>query len=187
MKKEHCFAFDGTILEYPYEYTREIEFINKNIGGINDDKHSNLSFFTEKYSAIMLKMDIEGGEYPWLLHMDETGLDKFKQIVIEFHGITDHGWGCVYSDKVKCLEKLSRTHYLVHAHGNNHGPVVNKNPHVIELTYVNKKQFANVPVLNTQKLPIQNIDFPNKAECEDIDLQFQPFVNKSFYLWNVFS
>jgi hypothetical protein len=122
-------------------------------------------------------MDIEGGEYPWLLSLNEELLHNFKQIVIEFHGITNDGWNAVYYDKVKCLEKLAKTHYIVHAHGNNHGPVVNNFPDVIELTYVNKKYFESEPTLNTKPLPIPELDFPNKLNNKDIDLNFYPFVN----------
>lgn len=126
-------------------------------------------------------MDIEGGEYPWLLQIDENQLNKFKQIVIEFHGITTDRWhwGHNYNDKVKCLEKLSKTHYIVHAHGNNNAPVSNNIPNVIELTYVNKNYFNLVPELNMQSLPIDNLDFPNKSCKNDIKLNFYPFVKQS--------
>ena len=40
-------------------------------------------------------MDIEGGEYPWLLSIDSNKLNKIKQIVIEFHGITNNSWGVI--------------------------------------------------------------------------------------------
>ena len=90
-----------------------------------------MSFLTNNYNNIFLKMDIEGGEYPWLLQIDENSLNKFIQIVIEFHGITNDSWHCNYNDKIKCLEKLSKTHYIVHAHGNNYGPVINNIPDVI--------------------------------------------------------
>ena len=53
-----------------------------------------------KYNDIFLKIDIEGGEYPWLLTIDELQLTKFKQIIIEFHGITNDGWKCKYEDKI---------------------------------------------------------------------------------------
>lgn len=122
-------------------------------------------------------MDIEGGEYKWLLKIDEIQLNKFKQIVIEFHGITNNGWNCNYNDKIKCIEKLSKTHYIVHAHGNNYAKVVNKMPDVIELTYVNKNYFKVTPELNTQSLPIINLDFPNNNTLNDIDLNFYPFKN----------
>jgi hypothetical protein len=181
MDKTNCFGFDGTIHDYPYEYTREISFIKKNINHYNDDENTNLSFLTEQYNNIFLKMDIEGGEYPWLLYTSESQLNKFKQIVIEFHGITNDGWGCNYKEKVKCLEKLANTHYIVHAHGNNWGPVVNNIPNVIELTYINKNYFNSVPELNTQSLPIMNVDFSNYSAKPDINLNFYPFV-KSIHL-----
>ena len=124
-------------------------------------------------------MDIEGGEYPWLLNINESQLSKFKQIVIEFHGITNDGWNCRYDDKVKCLEKLSKTHYIVHAHGNNNSPLVNNIPDVIELTYINKNYFTSVPELNTTPLPMINLDFTNNERCLDINLNFYPFVKKN--------
>jgi hypothetical protein len=177
MNEYNCFGFDGTIYNYPYNYTNKISFIRKNINSFNDDKNTNLSYLTNKYNNIFLKMDIEGGEYPWLLQIDETQLNKFKQIIIEFHGITNNGWNCNYNDKVKCLEKLSKTHYIIHAHGNNFGHTFNNIPDVIELTYVNKQYFNSVPGLNIQSLPIANLDFPNNTSNQDINLNFYPFVN----------
>jgi len=179
MNEYNSFGFDGTINNYPYNYTNKISYIKKNIYSFNNDTNSNLSFLTNKYNNIFLKMDIEGGEYPWLLQIDETQLNKFKQIVIEFHGITNDGWNCTYNDKIKCLEKLSKTHYIIHAHGNNYGPVVNNIPDVIELTYINKNYFNSVPKLNTQSLPIDNLDFPNNTSFDDINLNFYPFVKSS--------
>ena len=176
MNEYNCFGFDRTINSYPYKYTNKISFIKKNINSFNDDNNSNLSFLIDKYSNIFLKMDIEGGEYPWLLSLEESQLSKFKQIVIEFHGITNDGWRTNYNDKVKCLEKLSKTHYIVHAHGNNYAQVVNNIPDVIELTYINKNYFNSVPELNTQTLPLENLDFSNKPNNLDINLNFYPFV-----------
>jgi hypothetical protein len=176
MNEYNSFGFDGTINNYPYEYTKKINFIKKNISGFNDDNNSNLSILMNTYKNIFLKMDVEGGEYPWLLSIDdEQLLNNFKQIVIEFHGITNDGWGCSYSDKIKCLDKLSKTHYIIHAHPNNNGPVVNNIPDVIELTYVNKKYFDSIPGLNTWPLPIPKLDCPNDLNLDDINLKFPPF------------
>ena len=175
MNEYNSFGFDGTINSYPYHYTNNISFIKKNIYCFSDNNNSDLSYLINKYNNIFLKMDIEGGEYNWLLSIDESKLSKFKQIVIEFHGITDNSWGCHYDNKIKCLEKLSNTHYIIHAHGNNYGKVVNNIPDVIELTYVNKKYFDSVPELNTQSLPIHDLDFPNNLRANDISLNFYPF------------
>jgi hypothetical protein len=178
MNESNCFAFDGTITAYPHEYTNDIAFIHKNIGSVNDDSTSNLTYYTKKYKNIFLKMDIEGAEYPWILSLDKEDLDSFKQIVIELHGITDNGWHSSYAEKVTCLQKLSTTHYLIHAHGNNHAPVVNSIPDVIELTYVNKRYFSSIPPLNTRPLPQPALDFPNSSENPvDISLCVYPFVH----------
>ena len=171
MNEYNSFGFDGN------EYTNKISFIKKNINSFNDINNTNLHELIDKYNNIFLKMDIEGGEYPWLLPIDSNKLNKIKQIVIEFHGITNNSWGCNYNDKVKCLEKLSNTHYIIHAHGNNYGPVVNNIPDVIELTYVNKNYFNSTPELNTLPLPIVNLDYPNNSNITDINLNFIPFVN----------
>ena len=61
INKINSYGFDGTIYNYPYHYTQNIQFIKKNINNFNDDNNSNLSFLTEKYSNIFLKIDIEGG------------------------------------------------------------------------------------------------------------------------------
>lgn len=175
MNKSNSFAFDGTISNYPYHYTNKITFFKKNIDTYNDDTHTDLSFLTDQYSNIFLKMDIEGGEYPWILSMAEEQLQKCAQIVIELHGITDDSYGSPYSDKVKCLEKLASTHYLIHAHANNYGAVVNGFPDVIELSYVNKRFFQSAPAANTQPLPIANLDYPNYNKVPDVDLNFYPF------------
>jgi len=177
MNEYNSFGFDGTIQNYPYNYTNKISFIKKNINSFNDNNNTNLSYLISKFNNIFLKMDIEGGEYPWLLSIDEEELQKFKQIVIEFHGIMDNEWNCSYIDKVKCLQKLSKTHYIIHAHGNNWGGVTNSIPNVIELTYVNKKYFNDTPELNKTPMPIINLDFPNNSRFYDINLNFYPFVN----------
>ena len=180
MTKYNSYAFDGTINNYPYQYTRDITFMKKNINSYFDDKNANLQFLMSKYNNIFLKMDIEGGEYPWLLSLTDEKLNSFKQIVLEIHGINDNSWGSSYEDKVTCLKKLANTHYLVHAHGNNHAKLTGNIPNVIELTYVRKNLFPNNLELNKNKLPDELLDFP----CDylvpsnpEVDLNFPPFVN----------
>ena len=111
------------------------------------------------------------------MNISESQLQNVKQLVIEFHGITDNNWGCTYDNKIKCLEKLSKTHYIIHAHGNNNAHVVKNIPDVIELTYVNKKYFDSIPELNRISLPIDNLDYPNVSRKKDISLNVYPFVH----------
>jgi len=170
------FAFDGTINNYPSNYSSTINFINKNINGHNIENNTNLINESFPYNNIFMKMDIEGGEYSWISQISENVLYKFKQIVIEFHGINDNSWNIDLNTKIICLNKLNKTHYIIHAHGNNHSTIKNNIPDVLELTFVRKDYFPYKPDLNSTKLPITNIDFPNKC-FPDYNLNFYPFVN----------
>lgn len=176
--KARNFAFDGTISDYPWNYTTEIQYIRKSIGGNETETHTNLHDLIDKHRLIFLKMDIEGGEYEWFDSLTESQLSKFAQIVIEFHGITSDSWGRSYADKVRTLEKLSHTHYIIHSHGNNHRNAVNRIPDVIELTYVNKNLFSTPLSLNRSELPDPALDRPNYPGRPDHYLGFYPFVYK---------
>jgi hypothetical protein len=120
-------------------------------------------------------MDIEHYEYVWTSILSEIHLKKLKQIVIEFHGLDN-----LDENKIKCFEKLNNTHYLIHAHRNNHEYVINNYiPNVIELTFINKNEFSFIPPLNTMPLPFPELDFPNAIDKIDIDLNIAPFVFKN--------
>jgi hypothetical protein len=175
MNKYNSYAFDGTINNYPYNYTKNITFIKKNISDILNDQYANLSFLMNRYNDIFLKMDIESCEYKWLLSLSNDNLNKFKQIVIEFHGINDDSWNCELNNKIICFNKLSYTHYPVHVHGNNYGTTTNNIPDTIEVTYI-RKDIINDPVLNKITFPIPNLDFPNDSTKLDYVLCDTPFV-----------
>ena len=178
MNKSQCYAFDGTIEDYPYNYTTDITFVKKNIGSEQTDRKTNLKEYNANFKDIFLKMDVEGGEYPWLESLSETDLLHYKQIVIEFHGINDDSWGSRYHTKLNCLRKLASTHYLIHAHGNNCAGLQHVLdvvvPSVIELTYI-RKDVLNAPKVNTTLLPIDNVDFPNNSTVLEISLNHPPF------------
>jgi hypothetical protein len=114
MNVNNSFGFDGTVENMPQNLINKMTFIKKNIGYINDDKTTNLDYLFEKYSNIFVKMDIEGGEWSWLIFMDETRLSKISQLVIEIHGITNTSWhgmtvnsfNCSYDEKLSCLKKI---------------------------------------------------------------------------------
>jgi hypothetical protein len=179
MNCTNSFAFDGTIRKYPTQYTKNITFYKRNISTYKDSENSTLEYFIDKYNDIFLKIDIEGGEYPWLNILTLEQLSKFKQIVIEFHGINNDTFNIKLEDKIKCFEKLSETHYPIHAHGNNCGELTNRIPNTIEITYLRKNLFTSIPLLNEKKFPHENLDFPNNPNYPDLILDYFPFINNS--------
>ncbi len=168
------YAFDGSIDKYPDNFTNEIQFYKKYISDKNDENNTNMDDLINKYNNIFLKMDIEGGEYPWLLYVDENKLNKFKQIIMELHDLNNPS---MTETITTCLKKLSNTHYIIHAHANNCCGIQNNMPNLVELTFVHKKVFTIKPELNTTPLPIKNLDFKNVSYNNEIDLNFYPFTN----------
>lgn len=189
LEKKDCYAFDGTIKDYPWKYTKNINWYKKNINRFNDDKNTNLNDIFEKYNNIFLKMDIEGWEYPWILDLPQGHLNKISQMTIEFHGVCGKNYSCnaTFTEKVKVLEKLNKTHYIIHSHGNNSQHSMNGIPILLELTFIHKKYLKN-PMKNYQKYPIQNLDYPCKQNLnfglfsikfKDFELNKYPFVNNN--------
>ena len=182
MNKTNSFAFDGTIDDYPYNYTDKITYVKKNINSFNDSANTNLDEFIRPYTNVFIKMDIEGYEYPWLSSIDPELLTRVKQIVIEVHGLIPppnpslgyYSYSVPFNLKNKAFAVLANTHYLVHAHGNNCGEF-NELPITMELTYVNKKYFTRPPSLNTTRFPIENLDHANNYTIPDFIIDYKPF------------
>jgi hypothetical protein len=167
MDKHNCAAFDGTIDTYPYNYTKKIIFYKRNIGPIRSKSTSNLSYFTDNYNDIFLKMDIEGSEYRWLESLSESQLKKFKQIVIELHGVNDDNWGISLDDKIKCFEKLLNTHYAVHIHGNNYAGINADIPLSVEISFSRYWEAGR----SGKQYPTE-LDMPNNPKRIDPEIRF---------------
>lgn len=167
-----AFAFDGTV-ERPHDLPPNMRFVKKNIGVVETRQTTDLKHLLGQFRDIFLKMDIEGHEWTWLACLDATHMASLKQIVIEVHGLGSHKH---VLDEVKCdiLKMLSKTHKLVHVHGNNYGKILHSVPTVLELTYV--RDDVGVSGLNAQPLPDPSLDLPNNPKKADVNLNFWPFV-----------
>ncbi len=124
--------------------------------------------------GMLLKMDVEGAEWGFIDMTSEDTLSRFDQIIFEMHDfLQTRDMARIY----RALEKLNRTHGVVHIHVNNVSNYIAKNGRVImadclEVTYANKKAF-DLDSTRSVDLPIEN-DSP----C-DKNLQ-EPFLGN----WN---
>ena len=166
-----CYAFDGTIPTMPSS-SSDITFIKKNIGFENNEQNTNIHDIINVNDSIFVKMDIEGGEIPWIKSLSDEQMNKFEQIVMEFH--------LPFSDnEIEVFDKINKNHYLIHFHGNNCCGIRNHNgvfiPNVFECTYLHKKYFTSSPELNTDLIP-GNLDMKNTIN-DEIYINYPPFVN----------
>jgi hypothetical protein len=167
-----CIAFDHTITELPY-LVENLQWVKKAISNHNSDTATNLKEYIETNRDIFVKLDIEGGEYDLFESLSPDDINQFKQIVVEFH----FPWK--EENKINILKKLSITHTILHAHGNNccgttqyDGVTV---PAIFELTYINNSLLKDVP-LSSNTTPIPHpLDRPN-IKTEEIYLHKYPFV-----------
>ena len=147
-----------------------LSFIKKNLGSKPDENTENLNKYLIDHSDIFLKLDIEGWEYNLFESFTDADLLKIKQLVIEFHDPRN----------IKILQRLQKTHYLVHFHGNNccgsttvDGIVI---PNVFECTYIRKSDQPHDLELNSDPIP-SSLDQPNIQNMPEIELNHPPFVN----------
>ena len=152
-----------------------IKFIKKNIAPDVTPTTTNMKNYIAKYQNIFLKLDIEGSEFDFLRFLGTKEMNKFKQIVIEFHHAhcSKECWDI--------LKKINQTHYLVHIHGNNFDSILilkNHNnihlPKVFECTYIRKDLHLGELKLNTYNFPTV-LDKNNKEKRTPIKLLSYPY------------
>jgi hypothetical protein len=136
----------------------------------------------ESDNKLLLKIDIEGGEFESLMNATDETLNKFMCIVVEFHWLCNED----KKQKIECFRKLNNLFYVIHAHANNHSPILVKEdfyhvPDVMEITFIRKDLMDGEIVLSKDKFPTK-LDFPNHGLLPEIPLTFYPYCKYYFSL-----
>ena len=107
----------------------------------------------------LLKIDIEGDEWEVLNELESSTILKFRQIIMEFHGLNEF---VKLDQKLNVLQKLAVTHSPIVVHANNQGThrLINGSfiPDVLEVTWVrnNSYTFQSGNSNNIRKLLVSN-------------------------------
>jgi hypothetical protein len=118
----------------------------------------------------LLKIDIEGDEWEVLNELASSTILKFRQIIMEFHGLNEF---VKLDKKLNVLQKLAATHSPIVVHANNQGThrLINGSfiPDVLEVTWVrtysytfqsgNNNDIRKLLVSNSPDLPDIWIDW----------------------------
>ncbi len=120
---------------------------------------------------IILKIDVEGAEYPVFKDPKVYGLlNNTIQIFMELHNIDRHLESLDYF-----MDNISKTHTLIHIHANNHAGTFQldgKNvPETLEVTFLANKYIPNKEYA-TDKYPIAGLDQPCDRLKSDLVLDF---------------
>ena len=144
-----AFMYDHTVDDTPSHHDN-FHFFKKGLIGHHDDKQPELLTLEEMLNAnghmeekdIFFKCDIEGYEIDVLNETPSEILNKFTEVVMELHGLSDYSR---LDDIISALEKLNKTHRLIHVHPNNISRVINIGnlaiSDCIEVTYVRRADY----------------------------------------------
>jgi hypothetical protein len=126
---------------------------------------TNAGFANAASESLIMKMDIEGSEWGVLTEFGSGELQKFKQIIIEFHHLSSESDPDKY---VKAQMNLKSNGFVpVHLHGNNYEGMYNVGsltvPNVLEVTYLRDSGNHNC-VADQQYLSLDAPNNPGAAE-----------------------
>jgi hypothetical protein len=130
-----------------------------------------LAHFLPSAQKAVLKIDIEGDEWPVFANASVETLSKFSQIVCEFHGfhlLSEPGF---YNYVLTVMTKLKMLFEVVHVHGNNAHPFVSVSnvmlPRLLEMSLANRRHYL---FEETDEIFPTALDQPNLPERPDLHL-----------------
>jgi len=118
-----------------------------------------------EHSQLLVKMDIEGGEYR-IMDSLLAHEQRIRAIVVEFHATE-------FQREIflKTIGQITRYYTIVHLHGNNAvGPASDGLPDVLEITFLRKDLCTSSSYRD--RVPVAGLDFPNIPAKPEYELVF---------------
>ena len=161
-----CFLADFSVEKPPIENAL-FDFEKKYLGSRNDETFMTLESWIKAKapdkSDLILQMDIEGAEYSVISDTSTETLDKFRILVIEFHGL-DYLFNRMGFELINLtFTKILKSFAVVHIHPNNYfGPIECDGiivPPIMEFTFLRKDRI-------TQKS--RDLSFPHELDRANV-------------------
>lgn len=177
-------------LQHRMFHKKELHFVNEGLSAIKREKYDTLESHMERFGLknkqLLLKIDIEGGEYAIFNNPDILKhISNVNQILVEWHDLKNRLW-----DIKQAVSLLSDEFEIVHIHGNNYGTTFKMYnslldgtdnrlfPDVIETTFVRRTCIDKEDFLELQtSFPIEGLDFPNNPFRTDIKIEFDASID----------
>ena len=163
----NCYLLDYSIEGLPIEHPR-FHFKKKFLGNYDNEIYitfeSWLNETAESGNSLVLQMDIEGHEWEVLSRVDSSLLEKFRILVIEFHGLPERlSMKSNFENTSYLFRKLEKFFEIAHIHENNccksirtRGTYV---PEVVEITFIRKDRITGLrkPATIPHRLDEKNV------------------------------
>ena len=117
---------------------------------------------------LIAKIDVEGAEWPALSSVSRRTMRRLAQVTVELHEPMPRRISAGLRN-LRTLERIGRTHAVVHVHANNYAGVDSLDgiriPSVLEVSYLRKDGLQFAPCI--EEFPTA-MDRPNNPEGADI-------------------
>lgn len=122
---------------------------------------------TQADTKLVARIDMEGEEWELLEAMAEARqFAVFEQFCVEFHGVTQK---CTLNRFEALLVKISKTHFIVHLHYHNYGPIIGFRDFLfsdlMEITFARRDLGEFKPSYESYPTPL---DAPNVASLPEV-------------------
>lgn len=175
-KVQHSILVDHTVKSLPSTLDNST-FINKKISPYSGTRNLTLLECIKMVPSdadIILKIDIEGSEWDVFDQIDTKHLNRFTQIIGEFHNFHEIYNQITYTKVMRVLNKLNRSHVNINFHPNNwsnyrivYGITI---PDVIEFTFLRKDIYESSELTvqsNTNCKFGRSLNSPNNPQLFD--------------------
>jgi hypothetical protein len=118
---------------------------------------------------VLMKLDIEGAEFPVLRGDLGTLLTQATCVIVEFHRLDEH-----WPDFMDIVARLEPGFVVAHVHGNNYEPLIPGTtvPRSIEVTWLNRRLAPPDHAPSRQSYPLARLDQPCNVKVPDHALRF---------------
>jgi hypothetical protein len=152
-----------------------IKLFEEGISSTDSGKYRSLRYHYDKFDLhhkkIILKIDAEGAEYEVFSdHRVFKLLGNCVQLIVEFHDVAKN-----LEELTRIMERMAKTHSLIHIHSNNHTGTFlydgKSIPDTIEATFLLNEYLAEKHY-SKARYPIPGLDHPCHKLKPDIALDF---------------
>ncbi|KZK76851.1 hypothetical protein PsW64_04696 [Pseudovibrio sp. W64] len=176
------YQYDHTITGLPCQH-KQFNYFKKGItASFQTNKHMTCLRDEIKKNGhqnandILLKIDIEGDEWEVFADLETNELQKFSQILVEFHDLHKVYKLFWFRTALEALNKIFQTHQAVHVHGNNNtalrivgGYAI---PPVLEVTFLRRNSYQFSPCTRIFPNKLDQPNNPSFAEHQLGSFQF---------------